>query len=68
MYMGILQEIQLQLLHGPGCERYPYLEMEETCANDNLFNVILISDLKMYNLNQSYSVLLYNNTHFLQMI
>jgi hypothetical protein len=61
--MGLLQEIQLQFLHGPGCERYPYLEMEETCANENLLDVTF-----NYNLNQSYSVLLYNNTHFLQMI
>ena len=45
MYMGLLQEIQLELLRGPGCERYPYLEMEETCANENLLAAIFNAEL-----------------------
>ena len=32
MYMGVLKELRVDLLHDSGCERYPYLEMEETCA------------------------------------
>ena len=31
-YRGVLKELRVDLLHDSGCERYPYLEMEETCA------------------------------------
>ena len=27
-----LLRLQIELLHGPGCESYPYLEMDEGCA------------------------------------
>lgn len=34
-YGGVLEELQIELLHNSGCEHYPYLEMEETCAQVN---------------------------------
>ena len=28
---NILNSLHIELLQGPGCESYPYLEMDETC-------------------------------------
>ena len=59
-YGGVLEELQVELLHNSGCEHYPYLEMEETCAQFNqvfIFSLLIIANnlsriitLKIYTL------------------
>ena len=43
MYMGVLQ---LELLNESECEGYPHLDMEETCTNENLLDVIFNDEIK----------------------